>query len=385
LEFRRVHRTGAGDVLEIVCLVKKSLSLILAAERDMSRHGPGPRSADGLEQRHSLGIAAVSRHARAARAHPFKTDPMELWQIILLVILLLVIFWIAGTAIFAALVTRQYPPIGNFLECNGVRLHYVERGNQGGPALVLLHGNGAMVQDFIASGVLDDAARRYRVLCFDRPGFGHSTRPRRRIWTPEAEAELFAEALHRLRVERAVVIGHSWGALVALALGLGYPDLVQGLVLASGYYFPTPRKDVWLLSGPAIPVLGDLMRYTISPPLAWFILPKMLKKIFAPRAVSDRFLREFPLPLTVRPLQLRAAAEETALMIPAAARLEQRYSELTCPVALIAGDKDQIVDPNQAARLHGVLSRHYASPNQLIEAAALMLSWPEQARSKTSD
>jgi len=43
---------------------------------------------------------------------------------------------------------------------------------------------------------------------------------------------------------------------------------VQGLVLASGYYFPTWRTDVWLLSAPAVPVVGDLMRYTISPLLS---------------------------------------------------------------------------------------------------------------------
>jgi len=37
------------------------------------------------------------------------------------------------------------PPAGQFLEVNGVRLHYVERGS--GPPLVLLHGNGSMIQD----------------------------------------------------------------------------------------------------------------------------------------------------------------------------------------------------------------------------------------------
>jgi pimeloyl-ACP methyl ester carboxylesterase len=48
------------------------------------------------------------------------------------------------------------------------------------------------------------------------------------------------------------VLGHSWGALVALALGLRHPDAVGSLVLASGYYFPTARLDVPLLAGPAL-------------------------------------------------------------------------------------------------------------------------------------
>lgn len=63
---------------------------------------------------------------------------------------------------------RNNPPVGKFVEVGGVRLHYIERG-QGEP-LVLLHGNGSMIQDFSSSGLLDKAARKYRVIVFDRPG-----------------------------------------------------------------------------------------------------------------------------------------------------------------------------------------------------------------------
>jgi hypothetical protein len=52
---------------------------------------------------------------------------------------------------------RRSPPMGSFLNVNGVRLHYVERG--AGPPLVLLHGNGSMVEDFQVSGLLELAAK----------------------------------------------------------------------------------------------------------------------------------------------------------------------------------------------------------------------------------
>jgi hypothetical protein len=52
------------------------------------------------------------------------------------------------------------PPAGQFLEVNGVRLHYVERGS--GAPLVLLHGNGSMIQDFESSGLIDLASKNYR-------------------------------------------------------------------------------------------------------------------------------------------------------------------------------------------------------------------------------
>lgn len=49
------------------------------------------------------------------------------------------------------------------------------------------------------------------------------------------------------------------GASVA-ALALKYPALVRGLVLASGYYYPTMRLDVVAMAAPAMPLFGDLYR-----------------------------------------------------------------------------------------------------------------------------
>jgi len=135
---------------------------------------------------------------------------------------------------------RDTPPIGRFLEGDGVRLHYIERG-QGEP-LVLIHGNGMLIQDFVVSGLVERLAKQYRVIVIDRPGYGYSSRPRR-IWTPRAHATLFQEALQQLGVERATVVGHSWGTMVAVSLALQAPDLVRSLVLLSGYYFPTVRVD----------------------------------------------------------------------------------------------------------------------------------------------
>ena len=235
---------------------------------------------------------------------------------------------------------RKYPPIGRFLDVDGVRLHYIERG-QGQP-VVLIHGNGTMIQDFTVSGLVDKLASHYRVIVFDRPGYGHSSRPRR-LWTPRVYAELFHRALERLGVEQAIVLGHSWGTLIAVALAL-FPSLVPSLVLVSGYYYPTMRADVFLLSPPGIPLIGDAMRYTISPPLARALLPRMIRRVFEPAAVPERFHRLFPKELVVRPSQLRAAAEDSALMVPSAMELQHHYRELTLPVTIFTGADDQISD-----------------------------------------
>ena len=245
---------------------------------------------------------------------------------------------------------RDNPPAGRFLKVNGVRLHFVERGT--GDTVVLLHGNGSMIQDFESSGLIDLVAKDHRVIVFDRPGFGHSERPRNVVWTPNAQAELIQRALAQLGVSNAIVLGHSWGASVAVAMALKYPTLVRGLVLASGYCYPTPRPDVVAMAVPSLPVVGDILSHTLSPLLSRLIWPLMLRKIFGPRSVPKKF-GAFPREMALRPSQIRASAAESALMIPDAFMLRHRYPDLKMPVVILAGDQDKLVDTDtQSARLH---------------------------------
>jgi pimeloyl-ACP methyl ester carboxylesterase len=267
---------------------------------------------------------------------------------------LLAVGAVMAAALFVRHKTRQaeraHPPIGQFIEVDGVRLHYVERG-QGQP-LVLLHGNGSMIEDFDISGLLGLAANQYRVIAFDRPGFGYSERPRGKIWTPDAQADLLYHALQRLGVEHPIVVGHSWGTLVALALALKHPDYVRSLVLLSGYYYPGGWIDAALLAPSTVPALSSLMRHTVSPLLSRLLWPAMVRRLFGPSAVSARFAALFPLWMTLRPSQLRASAAESALMIPSAAALHRRYAELTMPVVIVAGEGDRIVNAHHSAHLH---------------------------------
>ena len=246
---------------------------------------------------------------------------------------------------------RRHPHKGRFVEIGGVRLHYVERGK--GETLVLLHGNGSMIQDFESSGLLDEAARKYRVIVFDRPGYGNTRRPRCTIWSPEAQADLIHEALVRIDATPALVLGHSRGASVAVALGLKHEESVKALVLASGYYYPTARVDVAAASGPAIPVLGDVFRYTVAPLLGRMVRPALMRKIFGPAKVPQKFIMGFPSGLALRPSQLRASAAASAMLIPDAVGLREKYGRLAMPVVIIAGEDDRLIETQrQSGRLH---------------------------------
>lgn len=235
-------------------------------------------------------------------------------------------------------VERANPPRGDFITVDGVKLHYLSKGD--GPVVVLLHGNGVTAEDFRNSGLFDQLAATHRVIAFDRPGFGYSERPRTTIWTPAAQAALLARALDQLQVERAVVLAHSWATLVALSMARARPNLVAGLVLAAGYYYPSVRLDV-LTATPAIPIIGDVLRYTVAPLVGRMMWPALVRRVFAPAAVPDSF-RLLPPWMSLRPGQLRAEAAETAMMIPSAAVLQKHYADLSMPVEIVAGRDDAI-------------------------------------------
>ncbi|MGZ9030305.1 MAG: alpha/beta fold hydrolase, partial [Burkholderiaceae bacterium] len=252
-------------------------------------------------------------------------------------------------------VEAEYGPMGQFIEVDGVRLHYVVRGE--GEPLLLIHGNGSNVLDLECSGLLDHAAERYQVIAFDRPGYGYSSRPRTTIWTPDAQARLLHKALKRLGIRRPVVAGHSLGTQVALSMALQFPDDVRSLALMSGYYYPSMRVDALLGSAPAIPLIGDLLRYTLSPWISRMMWTPTAKLLFSPSEITESF-RAYPAWMSSRPLQLRAQAVEMPLAVAAAASMQNEYQDIAVPVVIMAGTDDRFVNTERnSVRLHRELPR----------------------------
>ena len=243
---------------------------------------------------------------------------------------------------------RRHPPRGSFLVVDGVRLHYTDRGE--GSPVVLIHGNVVTSDDWRQSGVAELLAN-HRVIAFDRPGFGHSERPRGRLWTAGEQAELLHKALRQLQVERPVIVGHSWGTQVALAMALRHEADVGGLVLLSGYYFWTLRPDVLLGLPGALPVLGDVLRYTVLPLLGWLQMPAIKWQMFSPARVTRRFQAGFSPAMVLRPSQIRAISMDSTLMIPGALSLADHYKNLRLPTVVIAGEGDRVVFARMARRL----------------------------------
>ena len=174
--------------------------------------------------------------------------------------------------------------------------------------------------------------------------------------TAEAQADLLHDALVQIGISRAIVLGHSWGSSVAVALALKYPELVGGLILASGYFYPTARADVAILSGPSLPFIGDVLSHTISPILARLMRPLFMRQIFGPAPVPRKFdghRRDGSSPPSIR-LGIR----RNSSMVPDAFASQKDYANLKMPVVIVAGEEDRLIDINkQSARVHGDITQ----------------------------
>ncbi|MER9330831.1 alpha/beta hydrolase [Mesorhizobium sp. M0488] len=101
------------------------------------------------------------------------------------------------------------------------------------------------------------------MLAFDRPGFGRSSRSQGRSWSAGEQADVIHDAVRNLCIEKYLVLGHSWGAWVAIELARRHAPSLAGIVLVSGYY-PPPRLA--LCAGRTRGPAGD--RHRFPPPLA---------------------------------------------------------------------------------------------------------------------
>ena len=170
------------------------------------------------------------------------------------------------------------------------------------------------------------------------------------MWTPEAQADLLNAALVKMGVSQPLVLGHSWGTLVAVALALNYPRNVRALILASGYYYPTVRADVLVLSPPALPLVSDVLSHTISPILGRLLWPLFFARFWpepCPKEICRLSGRNGDASISDPGCRGRNSADESLGLY-----FRKAYGHLKMPVAIVAGREDRVSEAQQSAKLH---------------------------------
>jgi len=251
-----------------------------------------------------------------------------------------------ATLLIAARVEALYPPIGRFVPVTGGRLAVIEAGPaESERTVVLLHGASASGAEPMEGVGRLLAAKGFRVLAFDRPGYGWSDR----LGGPEAAAPAFQgraihEALDRLGVGRAILLGHSWSGALALRMALDRPDRVAGLVLAAPVALPFPPRPLpwWAHVGLYPPVLW-LLSHTVAVPLGWSYLTKAAHGVFLPQSMTEGYIEAARAPLILRPGAALANIEDLVGLPAALQEQAPRYGGITAPTVIVGGGADPVV------------------------------------------
>ena len=244
------------------------------------------------------------------------------------------------------LLERRIAPIGNLVSFPFGRVHLVDRAGPRAeaPCVVLVHGAAGNLRDPLhaLSGLLKD---RFRFIVFDRPGHGFSTR-RDPAWSdPHRQAQALEAVLNQLGVERAIIVGQSWGGAFAAAFALRYPERVRGLVFVSPATHPWPSGINWYTRIGARPVIGRIFAELAAMPVGLAMIPCALRNIFGPNSLPGQYRARVGAALVLRPRSFVANCRDIADFYGHVTYLAAHYDRIDAPVEVITGDSDAIVAP----------------------------------------
>ena len=251
-----------------------------------------------------------------------------------------------GLAWFTAATARRIeaalPPSGRFIDVDGTQIHYTDEGS--GAPIVMIHGLGGQTRNF-SFGVVEPLADTYRVIVIDRPGSGYSLRPSAMSASLSAQASTVAAFIRLLRLERPLLVGHSLGGAVALAVALNHPDCAGGLALIAPLTNPQdeppePFRGLAIRSA----WLRRLVAWTVATPASIINRDRVMDFLFGPDPVPVDFGSKGGGLLSLRPSSFYAASTDLVAAGRDLPDMTARYSSLAIPVGVLYGTGDRILD-----------------------------------------
>jgi pimeloyl-ACP methyl ester carboxylesterase len=265
-------------------------------------------------------------------------------------------FVILVAMVFSAWKTRRieadYPNQGERIDIGGYSLNsvLVPRPQTADlPPLVFVHG---------ASGNLLDQMHAFRgklegradMLFVDRPGHGYSDRGGPANDTPDGQADAIAALMDKRGIQRAIIIGHSFGGSIVASFALRHPEKVAGLLFLAPATHPWPGGVEWYYSAASTPVLGWLFTHVIAMPAGLMRLSGGIDSVFSPNKAPEDYLEKTAPALVLRPDTFANNARDVANLHAYVARVAPQYSSITAPTVIITGDSDDIVLENIHSR-----------------------------------
>lgn len=236
---------------------------------------------------------------------------------------------------------------GSVLALDGAEIHYEEHGPADGDAVVLIHGFGSSLHtwDLLVPALVED----HRIVRLDLKGFGRSSKYGG-DYSPSAQAEVVLALMDHLGIERAHLVAHSMGSLVALVVALEAPDRVERMVLTGAWVYE--EQVPWSLRSARTPGMGEtIFGLWYAENLEW----RFGLSFHEP----DRWISEEML-VRARQTLSQPGAKAAALATVRALDLEHweaEYGRVESPVLLVFGRDDQVARPEYGEQLAAQLPR----------------------------
>ena len=234
-----------------------------------------------------------------------------------------------------------YPPTGKFVTVNGVKIHYEMAGT--GPDVILIHGALGNLRD-MTFDLKDKLTQRYRVIAFDRPGFGYSDPLPNGDVSLDAQSQILQAAAKQIGVTNPIVLGHSYGGAVVMDWAL-HPNILPpaAIVLVSAPTLPWPGTIDILYRVTGNPIGAVLVVPLITAFVTDDYLHKSVTGIFAPSPVPDGYEAFVGSGLTLRRTSLATNGKQVNTLYDQVVAMSPLYPNLTLPVELVHGDADTSV------------------------------------------
>jgi pimeloyl-ACP methyl ester carboxylesterase len=240
---------------------------------------------------------------------------------------------------------REQFPTETFVGVDGVDICYERIGH--GPPVLLVHGVSDSMDSFRFLAPM--LAERYTVYRLDVKGAGHSERPWPANYGVRGIAAFLTRFLDAVGVERAAVVGSSWGGVFALRMALFHPERVSAVVPIGTMAYREPVNFGLSLK---------MMRWPVFRTLAPALITRALAKAFFDEYMfspgyahaSERFERFW------ENLQRENGKRVFVAYVNGwdeaeFAETEHRYASLSLPTLVLWGEEDAFFPPEQALRL----------------------------------
>ena len=258
------------------------------------------------------------------------------------------------------LIERKYPPRGDFVDLEKAKIDFLTRKkisdtkNSKNAPVILIHGSSGSSAD-MELAFFDIFPDDIDLYAFDRPGIGWSKTKLSplEMSNPMKQAEAIHMAVKKLKLDKPIIVGHSWGGAVAIAYAKQFGDEVSGVVSLAGVAYPWKGPHGWYDNLLTTPVINHIFTRLFLNKMGQLYVPLSINAIFEPEVARSDYREGAQAEIILRPSTIINNSFYSYNLRRHLKTMSKKYNDINTPFLIVAGNRDYIVhSKSQSERLH---------------------------------